>query len=137
MGIRGGAPPPRAVIGAAALVPFAAAGAGDVLGSPTGAGLEPGGAPANPSRSNENPDGGGPDADGGGADESKSKLSGGEPDADVGEADESKSKLSGGEPPIASGCGAQDRSSATPRGGVRLAPAAEPGCRPGSAQALD
>jgi hypothetical protein len=113
-GTGGGVTPLRPVTCPATPAIFGAAAAG--AGSAAGAGV--GGVPADPPRSNDNPDGGGPEVD-------------------TGDGDESKSKLSGGPPPAAWASDANDRSSATPSGGVLLEPRSESGSHPGLAQPLD
>lgn len=117
-GTGGGVAPPRPAPGPAAPAIPAAAGAGGFLDSPAGAWPGAGAVPAAPPRSSVSPDGGGPDVD-------------------TGEGDESKSKLSGGPPLVGVGCGANDRSSANPSGGVLLEPLSEAGSHPGRAQPLD
>ena len=93
-------------------------------GIPTGGDLagpalaDAGAASADSPRSNDNPDGDGPTVDWGADEASRSRVSGG--------------------PPLAAGwCGASDRSSANPSGGVLLETLSVPGIHPGRAQALD
>jgi len=108
----GGAAALRPVMGRAAPVPFADAAAGSGLSGPAGAWLGTDGAPAVPSRSSDNPEGGGPEVETGGGGESRFKAS-------------------GGPPPAVGGCGANDKSSANPSGGVLLEVLSEPGSQPG------